>query len=74
LFEGVKRVFPWFVRVPFGLGSTLDSVVFASVDSDTEEITFEIPFNKQLLSLNEIIIDYFCNFFPFFSSFINDRR
>lgn len=56
LFEGVKRVFPWFVRVPFGLGSTLDSVVFASVDSDTEEITFEIPFKKQLLSLNEIII------------------
>lgn len=56
LFENVKRVFPWFVRVPFGLGSTLDSMVFASVDSDTEEITFEIPFKKQLLSLNEIII------------------
>ena len=56
LFDDVKRVFPWLVRVPFGLGSSLDSDVSVSVDSDTEEITFQFPFKKQLLSLKEIIV------------------
>lgn len=57
LYDDIKRVFPWFVRVPFSLGSSLISNINVSVCSDFQTFDLSIPLVKQqLVDVENVII------------------